>query len=84
MKIAEAFPAFTYLFQHCRPKETDFIVYDVDSGQQTDCNLVMKAARFEDEKMVGDYSELIISKEWVLENLEEILKNVPDSETVSA
>ncbi len=78
------FAAFTILFQHCRPKETDFTVYAVDAGEPTDYNLVLTASRFEENKMVGDPSELIISKEWVLENLESILANVPDPETASA
>jgi hypothetical protein len=83
MKINELgeFPAFTILFQYCRPKESDFIVYAVDAGLPTDHNLSLTAAKFEENKMVGDPSELIVSKEWVLENLEKILANVPDPET---
>ena len=78
------FPAFTILFHHCRPKESDFTVYAVDAGEPTDYNLVLTAAKFEDDKMVSQPSELIISKEWVLANLEEILANVPDPEATGA
>ncbi len=78
------FTAFTYLYQYCRPKESDFTVYAVDAGLPTDYNLVITAARFDEDTMVSDPSELIISKEWVLENLEKILENVPDPETASA
>ncbi len=78
------FMAFTMLFHYCRPKESDLMVYAVDSGEPTDYNLVLTAAKFEGDKMMGDPSELIISKEWVLENLEKILANVPNPETASA
>ena len=78
------FMAFTILFHYCRPKETDLMVYSVDTGEKTDYNLVITAAKFEGEEMVGSPSELIISKEWVLENLEKILANVPDPETAGA
>ena len=78
------FPAFTVLFQHCRPKLADFTVYAVDAGEPTDYNLVLTAAKFEDGKMVSDPSELIVAKEWVLANLEEILSNVPDPEAAGS
>jgi hypothetical protein len=75
------FMAFTYLFRYCRPKHEDFFVYEVDAGEPTDYNLVLKAMKVEDEALSGDGEELVIAKEWVLENLEEILANVPDPET---
>lgn len=75
------FMAFTYLFRYCRPKREDFFVYEVDAGMPTDYNLVLKAMKVEDEAFSGDSEELIVAKEWVLENLEGILANVPDSET---
>jgi len=78
------FPAFTLLFHYCRPKETDLTVYAVDAGEPTDYNLVLTAAKFEGEKMVGEPSELIVAKEWVLANLEKILENVPDPEAIVA
>jgi hypothetical protein len=78
------FMAFTYLFRHCRPKHEDFFVYEVDAGEPTDYNLVLKAMKVEDEALSGDGEELVIAKEWVLENLEEILANVPDPETTRA
>jgi hypothetical protein len=77
----EDFMAFTYVFQYCRPKDKNYLVYNVDAGLPTDYNMVMQAAVFEDDKMISDPAELIVAKEWVLENLEEILKNVPDPET---
>jgi hypothetical protein len=78
------FMAFTYLFRHCRPKHEDFYVYEVDAGEPTDYNLVLKAMKVEGEAFSGDSEELVIAKEWVLENLEEILANVPDPETTRA
>jgi hypothetical protein len=78
------FMAFTYLFRHCRPKHEDFFVYEIDAGEPTDYNLVLKAMKVEDEALSGDGEELVIAKEWVLENLEEILANVPDPETTRA
>lgn len=75
------FMAFTYLFRHCRPKHEDFFVYEVDAGMPTDYNIALKAGKFNGAEMIGDYSELIIAKEWVLENLEKILSKVPMSET---
>lgn len=80
VKALGEFPAFTILFHHCRPKETDLTVYAVDAGEPTDYNLILTAAKFDDDKMIGESSVLIVSKEWVLENLEEILANVPDPE----
>lgn len=80
----EAYMAFTYVFQYCRPKDKNYLVYSVDAGLPTDYNMVMQAAMFEDDKMISDPAELIVAKEWVLENIEEILKNVPDPETAGA
>lgn len=80
----EDYMAFTYVFQYCRPKNKNHLVYSVDAGLPTDYNMVMQAAVFEDEKMISDPEELIVAKEWVLENLEKILANVPDPETTSA
>lgn len=74
------FMAFTFLFRHCRPKHDDFFVYEVDAGMPTDYNLVLKAMKVEGDAFSGDPTELIVAKEWVLENLEEILANVPDPE----
>jgi hypothetical protein len=71
--------AFTYLFRYCRPKHEDFFVYEVDAGLPTDYNIVIKAGKFNDTEMIGDYSEMIVAKEWVLENLEKILDKVPQS-----
>ena len=84
MKIREAFPAFTTLFQYCRPKLGDMIVYEVDAGTLTDPNLVIYAAEFTGETLIGETHELMISKEWVLDNINEILANVPDPETAGA
>lgn len=78
------FMAFTYLFRHCRPKHEDFFVYEVDAGEPTDYNIILKAMKVEDNHFSGDSAELMIAKEWVLENLEKILENVPDPETTSA
>lgn len=78
------FMAFTYLFRHCRSKHDDFYVYEVDAGMPSDYNLVLKAMKVEGDAMTGDPAELIVAKEWVLENLEEILANVPDPETTGA
>lgn len=78
------FMAFTYLFRHCRPKHEDFFVYEVDAGEPTDYNIILKAMKVEDNHLSGDSAELMIAKEWVLENLEKILENVPDPETTSA
>jgi len=76
----DKFMAFTYLFRYCRPKMPDFFVYEVDSGSETDFNLVMLASKFLDGKAVGEFSELTISKTWVMENLEKILDSVPELE----
>lgn len=73
MKVREAFPGFTTLFKHCRPAAGDAVVYEVDAGAPADPNLVMKASCFDDEKPVGETFEFIISKEWVLENIGNIL-----------
>lgn len=80
MTIKEDFPAFTMLLHYCRPKDTEQIVYSVDGGEYTDFNLVMQAGKFEDEKLVGESSTLIISKEWVLENIDNIVGSVSDAE----
>ena len=74
------FMAFTHLFRHCCPKHEDFFVYEVDAGMPTDYNLSLKAMKVQDGALTGDSEELIVAKEWVLENLEEILANVPDPE----
>lgn len=74
------FMAFTYLFRHCRPTHEDFFVYEVNAGLPTDYNISLKAMKLEGEALTGESAELIIAKEWVLENLEEILANVPDPE----
>jgi hypothetical protein len=74
------FMAFTYLFRYCRPKHEDFFVYEVDAGLPTDYNIVIKAGKFNDTEMIGDYSEMIVAKEWVLENLEKILDKVPQDD----
>jgi hypothetical protein len=78
------FMAFTYLFRHCRPSYKDFFVYEVDAGEPTEYNITLKAMKVEGDAFAGDPAELIIAKEWVLENLEEILANVPDPETTRA
>lgn len=80
MLIKEAFPAFTLLLHYCRPKDTEHVVYSVDGGEPTDFNLVMQAGKFEDEKLVGEPSTLIISKQWVLDNIDKIVGTVPDDE----
>lgn len=80
MLIKEAFPAFTLLLHYCRPKDVDHLVYSVDGGEHTDFNLVMHAGKFEDEQLVGEPSTLIISKEWVLENIDKIVGTVSDAE----
>lgn len=75
------FMAFTYLFRYCRPNHEDFFVYEVDAGMPTDYNIVLKAMKVEGDAFSGDPgdpAELIVAKEWVLENLEEILANVPN------
>jgi len=78
------FMAFTYLFRHCRPKREDFFVYEVDAGMPNDYNLSLKAMKVQDGALTGEPEELIVAKEWVLENLEEILANVPDPEAAGA
>jgi hypothetical protein len=74
------FMAFTFLFRYCRPKHDDFFVYEVDAGMPTDYNLALKARKVEGDAFRGDPIELIVAKEWVLENLEAILASVPDPE----
>lgn len=78
------FMAFTYLFRHCRQNHDDFFVYEVDAGLPTDYNIVLKAMKLEGDVFTGDPVELIIAKEWVVENLEKILADVPDPEATSA
>lgn len=78
------FMAFTYLFRHCRPDREEFFVYEVDAGMPTDYNLSLKAMKLQGDALIGDSEELIIAKEWVLENLEEILANVPNPEATGA
>lgn len=77
------FMAFTYLFRYCRQKHDDFFVYEVDAGLPTDYNIVLKAMKLEGDAFTGDSAELIIAKEWVIENLEKILADVPDPEATS-
>lgn len=84
IKALGEFMAFTYLFRHCRPNYKDFFVYDVDAGKPTEHNIVIKAMKIEGDTFVGDPVELIIAKEWVLENIEKILTNARDSETASS
>jgi hypothetical protein len=74
--ILEDFMAFTYLYRYCRPKESDFFVYEVDSGSPTDYNIVLTAAKFKDDEVQGDAAQLIVAKEWVLENLSKIMDKV--------
>lgn len=78
MKVTgvEEFGAFHVLFRYCRPVLNDYLVYEVDAGEPTDYNLVIKASQFEGTKPVGEPHTLIIAKEWVLENLEAILNTV--------
>ena len=82
MKVREAFPGFTRLFKYCRPSIGDAIVYDVSAGNPTDPNLIMKASCFDGEKPIGEVFEFIISKEWVIENVEKILESI-DTNKVS-
>lgn len=71
------FMAFTYLFRYCRPNHEDFFVYEVDSGKPSDYNIVITAGKIVDGDM-SDPMTIMISKEWVLENLDKILKNVEE------
>ena len=80
MTVKEDFPAFTILLHYCRPKDNDHLVYSVDGGEYTDFNLVLHSGKFEEETLVGEPSVFIISKEWVLENIDNIVGSVSDAE----
>ena len=73
----EGYMAFTYLFRYCRPALVNHFVYDVDAGNESAPNLILRGAEFNGEKMVGEYTTVIVSKEWVLENIDKILEKVP-------
>jgi hypothetical protein len=71
------FMSFTYVFRHCRPKLQDYYVYEVDAGEPTDPNIFFRAMKLEDDHLVDDAVELVVSKEWILENIYKILEKVP-------
>ena len=70
------FMAFTYVFRQCRRNHDDFFVYEVNAGLPTDYNLVMTAMKSEGGTLTGEPVELVVAKEWVLENLHEILAKI--------
>lgn len=77
------FPNFTKIFHFCRPKEIDLTVYEIDAGLPTEPNIFMRAAKIEDDKIVGETSELIVAKEWIRENMQAII-GTEDVHTPSA
>lgn len=75
MKVDDYFPEFTKLVQKYRSYLGDVLVYSVDAGEQTDYNIVMKAALFDDDmEMIGDSVDFIVAKEWLLEYYKDELK----------
>lgn len=72
------FMAFTHLFRYLRPKLNDYFVYEVDAGAPEDYNIIFKAMKVEDNEMVGEEYEILVAKEWVVENIDKILEKVTD------
>lgn len=68
MNVRDFFPRFTRLFREFRPNDSSKIVYCVDTGEEDDFNVVIKAADFdESDNMIGDFVEMVVSKEWLVE-----------------
>lgn len=62
----EDFSSFNLMFQYCRPSLTDYKVYDVDAGSETDYSLTMHATNGTDTVSV------VLSKEWFVDNFKAI------------
>lgn len=75
MKVTDYFPQFTELARKFRPYIGDALVYEVDAGEPTDYNVVMKAACFDEDMNMLDKEPhiFIISKEWLLEYYKDAL-----------
>lgn len=74
----EDFSAFNVLFHYCRPNMTDHLVYEVDAGGPEHQSLLMYTSKFENGQPAGQAYPFVISKEWVIENLDKILETVPE------
>lgn len=77
--MVEEFDAFNYVLKFCRPNMSNYKVFEVDAGLPTDQSIIMRAAEFDGDKMVSDPYDFIIAKLWVLENLDTILRQVPEN-----
>lgn len=65
------FRNFTQYFRDLRPQYNDYIVYEVDAGEPKHLSLVLTARKFDREtkKLVGEPYDLVISKEFFLEDI---------------
>jgi hypothetical protein len=73
MKRFPEFEAFTLVLHYCRPLMTDYEVFDVDSGTAEQKSLLMKAIKVRGVDRGDEYS-FVIAKEWVVENVDNILR----------
>jgi hypothetical protein len=80
MRIKDLFPAFTLLLNYCKPGDSMRLVYNVEETTPLEPNLIMHYAKFEEEKMVGESGVFIISKQWVLDNIDNIVNSLPIAE----
>lgn len=69
----EEFVNFTKYLHHLRPQYNKYHVYEVDAGELDDFNLIINASRYKDGAQIGDPYQLILSKDFFIEDFTKFL-----------